>query len=323
MQLFPSKSISIQAGFTLIELSIVLVIIGLIVGGVLVGQDLVSAAGARATITQIEKYNQAVNTFRGKYNVLPGDMDGVAAVNFGFAQRSGIAGQGNGDGIIQGVCGASCWSAVAVGQGETSAFWSDLTYANGLNINLIEGSYPLGITGLMALTSTPGPLPNITGSAIANYLPPAKIGRGNYIYIWCCGNLSTGSNNYFGISAISAIGTVNNWEVHSTPALTIKEAYSIDTKMDDGLPQSGRVTARYINYDLDTYFPAWAGGTSLGASQSGNAPTTNATIGSATTCYDNSTSADGQTAANGNPQHYSLEMNHGSGVNCALSFIFQ
>jgi len=42
-------------GFTLIELSIVLVIIGLIVGGVLVGHDLIRAAGVRATISQVEK----------------------------------------------------------------------------------------------------------------------------------------------------------------------------------------------------------------------------------------------------------------------------
>ena len=41
-------------GFTLIEMSIVLVIIGLVVGGVLVGQDLIRAAYERAQISQIE-----------------------------------------------------------------------------------------------------------------------------------------------------------------------------------------------------------------------------------------------------------------------------
>jgi prepilin-type N-terminal cleavage/methylation domain-containing protein len=46
--------LSIQSAFTLIELSIVLVIIGLIVGGVLTGRDLISAAETRATIAQIE-----------------------------------------------------------------------------------------------------------------------------------------------------------------------------------------------------------------------------------------------------------------------------
>lgn len=74
-------------GFTLIEMSIVLVVIGLIVGGVLVGQDLIRAAGVRATITQIEKYNTATNTFREKYGALPGDINGNIALSFGFTGR--------------------------------------------------------------------------------------------------------------------------------------------------------------------------------------------------------------------------------------------
>ena len=53
-----------EEGFTLLELSIVLVIIGLIVGGVLVGQDMIKGAQIRATVAQLEKYNTAVNTFR-------------------------------------------------------------------------------------------------------------------------------------------------------------------------------------------------------------------------------------------------------------------
>ena len=73
-----------QAGFTLIELSIVLVIIGLIVGGVLTGQDLIRAAEIRATIGQYEKYNTAVNTFRTKYNGIPGDLLAASSTSFGL-----------------------------------------------------------------------------------------------------------------------------------------------------------------------------------------------------------------------------------------------
>jgi prepilin-type N-terminal cleavage/methylation domain-containing protein len=71
-------------GFTLIEMAIVLVVIGLIVGGVLVGQDLIRAAYIRAQISQIEKVNTAVNTFYGKYQALPGDMNISTATAFQF-----------------------------------------------------------------------------------------------------------------------------------------------------------------------------------------------------------------------------------------------
>src|ERR1700712_2007792 len=98
-----------QPGFTLIELSIVLVIIGLVVGGVLVGQDLIKAAGVRATISQIEKSNTAVNTFRSKYDGLPGDLATASAIRFGLYYPTTPSGvyNGNGDGIIDGNYGAA------------------------------------------------------------------------------------------------------------------------------------------------------------------------------------------------------------------------
>ena len=60
-------------GFTLIELSIVLVIIGLVVGGVLVGADLIKAAKIRSAVSDLDKITAAVNTFKLKYNCIPGD----------------------------------------------------------------------------------------------------------------------------------------------------------------------------------------------------------------------------------------------------------
>jgi prepilin-type N-terminal cleavage/methylation domain-containing protein len=98
----PVKS-PLKKGFTLIELSIVMVIIGLIIGGVVVGRDLISAAGVRAQISQIEKYQAAVNTFRGKYGYLPGDIPNPVASQYGFYSRGTNTGQGDGNGLIEGV----------------------------------------------------------------------------------------------------------------------------------------------------------------------------------------------------------------------------
>src|SRR5665213_102158 len=114
-----------RAGFTLVELSIVLVIIGLIVGGVLVGRDLINAAAMRSQISQIEKYNTAVNTFRGKYGGLPGDLNAASAAQFGFMARSGATGLGNGDGIIQGYSLPSGGPVGSYQGGETLFFWED------------------------------------------------------------------------------------------------------------------------------------------------------------------------------------------------------
>ena len=121
-------------GFTLIELSIVLVIIGLIAGGVLVGQDLIRAAGVRAQISQIEKYNTAANTFRGKYDALPGDMNKTAAAQFGFVARTGILGDGDGNGLIAGTNGGNAFGTYQ--NSESLYFWADLS-----QVGLIEGSF--------------------------------------------------------------------------------------------------------------------------------------------------------------------------------------
>ena len=63
-----------QRGFTLVELSIVLVILGLLVGGVLSGQSLIRAAELRAVSTEHSKFVTAMNSFRDKYFAAPGDM---------------------------------------------------------------------------------------------------------------------------------------------------------------------------------------------------------------------------------------------------------
>jgi prepilin-type N-terminal cleavage/methylation domain-containing protein len=61
-------------GFTLIELSIVIVIIGLIVAGVVSGQSLITQAKLRSVASEYNKYDSATNTFYLEYNALQGDM---------------------------------------------------------------------------------------------------------------------------------------------------------------------------------------------------------------------------------------------------------
>jgi len=118
----PSPPTRHNRGFTLIEVSIVLVIIALIIAGILVGQDMINAAATRQQIAQIDKYNSAVHTFQSKYGGLPGDLADPSATAFGFIPRGTGCGQGDGNGIL-----SSNWrcGGFVEASGETAVFWVD------------------------------------------------------------------------------------------------------------------------------------------------------------------------------------------------------
>ena len=87
-------------GFTLIELAIVLVVIGLLLGGVLKGQELIESARARNIISQLDSIKAAYYAFQDKYRAAPGDYPGSLA----YANLSGITSPqvgGNGDGVVR------------------------------------------------------------------------------------------------------------------------------------------------------------------------------------------------------------------------------
>ena len=225
-----------MSGFTLVELSIVLVIIGLIIGGVLVGQDLIKSAEVRSTIGQKEKYDTAVNTFRNKYNGLPGDLANPA--NFGLdssgTASSSTIGQGNGDGLIQ-----SSGSSAHGFAGESFMIWKHLAKVSLINesISAADDYAATAITGIG------------DGS-----IPSAKIGKGSR---WHASS-ATGFNYYL-LAKITGNITAGTSAFVTAPAdsLTPNEAFQLDTKMDDGLPKSGiaravTFTAASIQADGDT-----------------------------------------------------------------------
>jgi prepilin-type N-terminal cleavage/methylation domain-containing protein len=216
---YMQKPRSFRLGFTLIELSIVLVIIALVVGGVLVGRDLIEAAKIRSQINQIESLHTAMNIFRLKYGGLPGDLKANAALGFGLQSRSGANGQGDGDGKIEYNAGG-CFSFTS---GEVAYFWNDL-FKTGL---IKEGPFNYSGGNIDATSET-----------IGDYLPRSKVGSGYLIPT--CGIVYDSENNYFVLMDIRDISTsLNTYYDPMTPL----QAYAIDSKMDDGLSYTGNVQA--------------------------------------------------------------------------------
>ena len=127
-----------QAGFTLIEIAIVLVIIGLLLGGVLKGQELITSARVRNLISQQDGVKAAYFGFLDRFRSLPGDYS-LASTN--IANVAGTA-NGNGNGQIQ-------TFAVGTGIDEHIAVWDHLSHAG-----FINGSYTYAV-----LPETPATVP--------------------------------------------------------------------------------------------------------------------------------------------------------------------
>ncbi len=223
-------------GFSLLELSIVLVIIGLIAGGIVAGSSMIRAAELRSIITEQEQYKTAIYTFRDKYLGLPGDLknavrfwgaaagttvDGADATCIALDHTSPSTGtetcNGDGDGGI-GITGSSeRW--------ERYRFWQQLA-----NAGLISGSFT-GVTGEdSAFDAEPG-----------INVPEAKMVGGGFATRYFTGTYSSTTMfpSYYG--QILYFGAAQAADTTNDPILTSEEAWNIDTKLDDGKVTTGTI----------------------------------------------------------------------------------
>jgi len=91
------NKVSKQKGFTLIEIAIVLVIIGLLLGGVLKGQELINTARVRAVNNSVDGITAAWFSFQDRYRSFPGDYT-QASVN--LPDPNSTIANGNGNGLV-------------------------------------------------------------------------------------------------------------------------------------------------------------------------------------------------------------------------------
>lgn len=130
-------------GFSLVELAIVLVIIGLLVGAVLKGQELLESARLKTIMTQLNQYRLATNTFVDRYGALPGDFDKASSYI-----KTGLK-NGNNNGRIEGF-GLS--GSGGTSNHEALSFWEHLAAAE-LIPNASPPSTKLG--GIITIAHAP------------------------------------------------------------------------------------------------------------------------------------------------------------------------
>jgi len=107
-----------QSGFTLIEIAIVMVIIGLLLGGVLKGQEMITNARIKNVVNDFEGIAAAVFSYQDRYKALPGD-DPNAVTRWGAGTAITTTGT-IGDGVLSGAY------TLAANTDETGNFWDHL-----------------------------------------------------------------------------------------------------------------------------------------------------------------------------------------------------
>ncbi|MFM9889085.1 MAG: type II secretion system protein [Rickettsiales bacterium] len=237
-----STSRDSQKAFTLVEMAIVLVIIGLLVGAVFAGQSLLRNSQVTQVLTDAKTYATAIQQFKDKYAYLPGDFpeatrvwgrlkataDCVTNSSASLDATGGVC-DGDGNGIMNGVASAAGASS------ESFQLWRQLQLAG-----FITGSFT-GLNGPLNTNYDTIPKTNVPSGAIAN--------TGFWHYSWGYSPASTTfyEGNYDNTLAYG--GRVANDWIHG-PALYGKEAFALDTKVDDGLPPTGTIRTLAQSWQL-------------------------------------------------------------------------
>ncbi len=244
-----------RSGFTLIELSIVLVVIGLVTAGILVGRDLIDQAELRSVITDVEKYQTAVNTFKAKYNCLPGDCKN--ATDF-FGTQTGGGGcphpsvpstadnpatcNGNGNGTIWGYL-----DYVPLDY-EKLRFWQHLSAAGLVGyfpgIGYLEGGFLPSDEAIFYGYNAPKSVFPRTGYTVAH---------GSTLDAYALRYFKPLSNSHLiilgTIDGCDATGCAMNFDLMTGAyaGITPDRAFLLDTKADDGKPGGGHINAPPID----------------------------------------------------------------------------
>lgn len=217
--------------FSLVELSIVLVILGLLVGGILAGQSLVRASQLRGVAQDVNDLKTAIFTFRDKYFFLPGDIPNAEQI-FSCTDCNG-----NGDGRI---AGALIDDPIATNRYESSVALQHMAAAG-----LVSGTY----TGMFVDTASrrilatdnayqsklSGALITLSRADLWNHMSPLA-GR----QALCLGHPGRS------IMCNGPQWTTGRYRLYG------EDGWNIDTKIDDGSARTGNMLADSCNAHVNS-----------------------------------------------------------------------
>ena len=204
------------AGFTLVELSIVLVIIGLLIGGLLVAQSMIGTTKVQAFTRQIQQFDAATSNFLNLYKRLPGDSNIMYAATPG--DRDGLIGGSNATSTITDTEVIGFWPTLSLmgfkgEENPTTGYTTTLSY---------NGQFPYGA-------------PNAPKSKLGVDAGVIAIGHDSSIFS-TAGFI--GDVNMYIITNCSAMSSTTP---NCINGMSDADAIAADTKMDNGVATTGNI----------------------------------------------------------------------------------
>lgn len=217
-----------EQGFTLVELAIVMIIIGLLIGGILKGQELIANARLASAISKVKAIDAAMNTFQDTYNGKPGDIT-QASVRLPNCTTDRCAANGNGNGRID----TTGPDASQDASSENARVWAQLASTD------LLGGVRNAATSDNAAGGVTNPNAEVPGQIFIGY---AANSGALLLETSTIANIVR-SGHYLAIYNGSASAPASAAASADTVSLTPSQAARIDQKMDDGAPNTGSVLA--------------------------------------------------------------------------------
>jgi prepilin-type N-terminal cleavage/methylation domain-containing protein len=205
-------------GFTLVELSIVMIIVGLLIGGIFGGIKLIDNANIQKTIQDLKSMESAALTFRDTYGRLPGDIRNPST-RLPNCITPLCAEGGDGNRILE--LGTDPFITPPTLTSETVTFWHHLRAAD-----------------LLGISVNPSAISVDFGEA----QPEAAVGGGYRLSTWPYTPVGSTNWNPQARAVLLIVGSAsgNVWTDVNTNATPCTALSAIDRKMDDGIPVMGR-----------------------------------------------------------------------------------